>query len=488
MARYPFPLLALGVQAVLAGLILTKPPGAIPVRPVETRPAPQIASTESPLRDRAAFARNLALVKEGTTREEVRRLLGEPDDRWVGEEINAARRGSVSRDGTEAWAYGGNGHLTFPTLGKVSFDKKNQVVAVVGHGERFPGAALPPEAETRRILRMIEHLKGYDSSNDPLRVIQVVNALQPLGKWGALAVIDEFLRVEDWSYGDGQDGLFVVVRCLFEIPKQPGYFPPMLVGAPSPEPPKDPRRSPRFPVVLYRDIPFSRINGYRLGGFPEPLEWHLKPYRESGTIRAHPLHPPDNPLEVIDALVASSEWPDWGSDKAWGKSVSREQALRLVDPVYRVEESEFNTRLTGYYTDQEPQWRTHLRQFAKVKARWDSVQNTYVRPDGTFLPPLPEPLRVPAEWRAETPTGKVAVTLQRQHRTSVDIGMWSIDAKPPMPLVRVFVGAEEFKPYRDLQIPTEGGLSTGFPAPEGSNIRLVLEQNGKEVAETVLRP
>lgn len=487
MERHLFFALVAGLPSVLLALSLAKPHGVPPERraavPVDT---PE-SSAESPLRDRRAFARRLAQVREGMTRVQVRRLLGEPDDRWLGEEVNACREGMVYRAGKEAWTYGGNGHLTFPTLGKVSFDHGGKVVNVLGQGERLPGAALPPEAETRRILRLMERLRGYDQRNDPLRVIQVVNALQPLGKVGALAVIDEFLRITE-GWGDGQDGLFVVVRCLFNVPDPPGYFPMMGVGAPSPEAPKDLRRSPRFPVVLYRDIPFSGINGYSLGGTPEPLAAHLEPYRAWGTVRAQPLRPPDNPLEVIDGLVSSPEWPDWGEQKAWGKSIAREQVLRLVDPVYRVEEVEFDLRLTGYYTDQEPQWRNHLRRFVEQKAHWDPVRSTYVRADGTSLPPLSEPYTYPRTWHAQTPAGEITVALQRHHRTSVTVSYSAHHPKPPMPLLRMFIRGAEVKTGWDQHIPAEGSTTTGFPAPPGSDIRLVLERNGHTLAETVLRP
>lgn len=480
--------LTVGVVATMFGLSSFGQPArsADGTRPVE--PGSTSSSVESPLRNRRVFVLSLQKVKLGMTRTQVRELLGPPDDVWAGEEVNASRIGMVYRPGKEAWAYGGNGHLTFPTLGKVSFGASGKVVAVLGQSGRQSIHALPPEPETQRILRLIDRLKGYDQSNGPLRVIQVVNALQPLGKAGALAVIDEYLRVaEPYGIYGGRDGLFVVARCLFEVRTPPGYFPAMLVGAASPAP-GNPRNSPRFPVVLFRDIPFVGINGYALGGAAESVDSHLEPYRNSGIIRSQPLRPPDNPLLVIDDLIASTEWPNWGEKQAWGKSIAWEQALRLVDSVYRVEESEFDHRLTGYYTKQEPQWVTHLRSFAALNAHWDPMRNTYVYPNGTFLPSREEPARVPHTWVASLPSGKAEVTLQRRHRSSVDISMSARGAKPPMPLLRIFVSDKEVKPGWDQHIPSQGGSMSGFRAPEGSDIRLVLERGGKTIAETTLRP
>jgi hypothetical protein len=487
--------LAVGAAAALFGLFVSgngHTPAYVTVRPGQSgEPEPP----DSPHRDRFAFVKQLSRVKEGMARPEVRRLLGEPDDRRTGNEVNASDEGFYNRGGNEVWGYGGNGHLTFPTLGTVSFDKHGKVLAVLGQagsepgeGSHFPSRDLPSEPDTRRILRLIHGLRSYDHRNDPLRVIQVVNALQPLGKAGALAVMNEYVRVADYPLsGRGREGLFVVIRCLFEVPQPPGYIETMAVGAPNPELPKDPRRSPRFPVVLYHDVPFSGINGYMLAGMPEPVEWELDGFCRTATMRAQPLRPPDNPLELIDGLVRSPEWPKW-ENPAWGKTDAREQALRLVDSVYRVEEDDSDERLTGYYTDQEPQWREHVRRFAAIHAHWDPAQNCYVSPDGSFLPPRPDRVWVPQSWRSKTPAGEVDVTLQRRHRTSVDIEMASRGAKPPMPLLRIFVDGKEIKTGWDQHVPAKGGSGTGFRAPEGSDIRLVLERDGKTIAETTLRP
>ncbi len=481
--------LVVGVLAAVGGLYAAVKPEA-PRLPqaLATPTAPALAPTEPSLRDRAAFARRLARVQEGMARERVRKLPGEPDDVWAGDEVRASRLGFVYPSGVETWAYGGEGHLTFPTLGRVTFDSFGKVVEVLGHGERLPGKDLPPERETRRILRLIDRLKGYDHRNDPLRVIQVVNGLQPLGKSGGLAVIDEYLRVADQpAFGGGRDGLFVVVRCLFEIPRSPGHLPPMVVGLPHPDAPKHLRFSPRFPVVLHRDIPFSGINGYSLAGVAEMLEWHLEPYRRWGRVRSQPLRPPDNPLEVIESMVASPEWPDWGSEEAWGRSIARDQALRLVAPVYPVAEDEWGQRLTGSYENQEPQWRSHLHRFGAIKARWDPVRNTYVRPDGTSVLAQPETYSYPRTWLAPSPNGNVEVALHRVGRW-VNVSLGARGATPPMPRLRLFLGATEIRNGSDLRVPQEGGFFTGFAVPEGSDIRLVLELGGKSVAETVLRP
>ena len=246
-----------------------------------------------------------------------------------------------------------------------------------------------PEPETERNFGLIGRLSCCDWTNDPLPVIQVVNALQPLGKTGAFAVIDEYLRAGGGRGPRGADeGLFVVARCLFDVPEPPGFFPPVGLGGPSPDP-GDPHGQPRFPVVLYQDIPFVGILGYSLFGRAQTIGEHLVPYREWGQIRAQPLRPPDNPLEVVDGAVSSPEWPDWGDsdwDRARAVGYAREQVLRLVDPVYRLP-SRHDVRLT--YAGGEREWEDHRSRFSQLNARWDPGHSTYVLADGSFLSPEP---------------------------------------------------------------------------------------------------
>lgn len=248
---------------------------------------------------------------------------------------------------------------------------------------------LASEPETRRILRRIERLRGCDWTNDPLAVIRVVNALQPLGKTAVFAVIDEYLRTGRPSGpGSSQQGLFAVARCLFDVPEPPGHFPPVGLGGWIPDP-GDPRSQPRFPVVLFRDIPFVGAMGYAVFGRSETIGEHLLPYREWGQIRAQRLRPPDNPLEVVDDAVSSPEWPNWGDsdwDRAGAIGSTREQVLRLVDPVYRLP-SRGDERLT--YAGGEREWEEHRSRFAQLNAHWDPEHDTYVLADGSLLPAGP---------------------------------------------------------------------------------------------------
>jgi hypothetical protein len=124
----------------------------------------------------------------------------------------------------------------------------------------------------------------------PRPVIDAVNALVPLGTAGALAAIETYLAGQNLEV-DPQEGLFLVLRILFEVPANPGYQPPMRLGGTSPPPPPAPEMLPHFPLVLIDDVPLLMISGYVLGGDVEPVAAHVRHFRATGTVRARPLAP-----------------------------------------------------------------------------------------------------------------------------------------------------------------------------------------------------
>ena len=125
---------------------------------------------------------------------------------------------------------------------------------------------------------------------DPGPLIAAVNELLPLGKHGALAAIENHLAAADRSK-DPQHGLFLVLRLLFQVPAS-GFHPPMFIGIPKAVEPSDPKSLPYFPLLVVDDIPLLLITTFVLGGAAQPVEAHLRYYRETGTLRAAPLAPP----------------------------------------------------------------------------------------------------------------------------------------------------------------------------------------------------
>jgi hypothetical protein len=367
-------------------------PEVIAVQPAETTEQDKRLRLPA-ARDRREFAKSMTKIKEGMPEKEALQILGKPDDIRT-----EADKGGITTSRTrEIWRYGTNGHLTFPTLGCVYIDDDGKVQYFYGGGPEPFNPSLPPDEKLVDLLRLIDRaprLEGYHY--DPLTIIQIVNALQPLGKETALAVIDEYLRVAPSDFDcPAREGLFLVLRVLFDVPDNPGYMPRMFVGAPGPREPTDPKRIPRFPVLLLDDVPLMLVSGYSLGGAPEPVEHHVEYFRKNGRLRANPLSPTNDPLRIYDKFQESFLWV-FTEDEYWlkmGRMMVMNQLLRLIDTVYHFEPDSHGD---GISSDKElaPQWKAHAAAIAKLEFAWDRKTNQYRFKDGSTLPSAPKkPLR-----------------------------------------------------------------------------------------------
>jgi hypothetical protein len=266
---------------------------------------------------------------------EVLAILGKPDDVRTEYDPGGIRTTRTK----EIWCYGTNGHLTFPTLGRVYIDQNAKTQYIFGGRGKPPEAGTFKEEQLRELLRLIDRapeLQGHRF--DPLPIIQIVDALQPLGKEMALAAIREYLRVASEHHSDAREGLFVVLRVLFEIPADTGYMPRVGLGAPwPPEPKADPKAAPRFPVVLVEDVPVLLVSGYELSGVEQPVEEHVDYFNKHGQLRVKPLHPTHKPLAAYDRFVDSylRLYCEDARSRQNGKLMVINQLLRLVDSVYR---------------------------------------------------------------------------------------------------------------------------------------------------------
>jgi len=154
------------------------------------------------------------------------------------------------------------------------------------------------------VMQMLQRVATASfAAYDPQDTIDVVNALLPLGKDRALAAIDSYLATQDLEV-DPQEGLFLLLRVLFEVPPDKGYQPPMRLGGTSPPPPPAPESLPLFPLVLIDDVPLLIIAGYTLGGDAEPVTVHLRHFRETGHLRTQGLVPSESEDEMLDQFQA----------------------------------------------------------------------------------------------------------------------------------------------------------------------------------------
>ncbi len=378
---------------------------------------------------RAEFASKLATIQPGTSARTVLDRLGPPGD--VRTEVD---RGGICASRTEeVWAYGTHGHLSLGTLGTVHIQADGQVQYVFG-GDVSPPAPALAEPELRRLLRLLDAVPSYNAggSHDPLRLIQAVNALWPLGKELALAVISEYLRVSSWSEsGAGQEGMFLVLRTLFEVPAGERH-PDMLVGGPSPAEPDDPDALPRFPLALVDDIPVSVVSGYFLFGQAQAPEQHVSWYRERGVLRAAPLAPMAAPLEALARFATTAgpallALPPPGpqqdrdrlppSERTWFDQRIHAQAMLLlasVAPVSTTDDQDWTP------AGNARRW-TALRESVGGPVVWEPAASRYTRPDGSTLPTTRPALWPRVIWRPALSSGRVEALLERRDTTTVQL-------------------------------------------------------------------
>jgi len=508
---------ALAMAGCCSGRTTSPAPSPAADSALQPTPAPTTTPTASPappedgaLRDRAAFIHAMSQVKPGMTKARVRELLGEPEDMRTQRDpggITAART-------EEIWRYGTAGHLTFPTLGSVHVQADGKVQYAFGGQGEPPPPGMFDEQELRRLLRIVDQVPSYNSGSqyDPLRLIRAVNALQPLGKEKALALVAEYLRVSSWLDDPGREGVFLLLRALFEVPDPPGHMPPMMVGAPSPAAPSDPKALPRFPLLIRDDIPFLLVTGYALGGAPEPPERHLEYFREHGVVRAHPLRPIDDPLALADSLAGKPGTPflqRTGLDSDWGRAHIMNQALLLVDSVYRTEPDIYGARFSvGAGIDKR--WRDTLVAWRKLSVRWDPARGQYTFADGTSLPPRAARSYQRAIWDlpiANTTEARLVLERRNDRYVQLEVRVAVPDQKSIAPATVRVSRVEDDVELVELKLPALGTTAHSSTAtwsisgggsgvvhtkllalPEGTKLRAELQSGSSNSRSPVLEP
>jgi hypothetical protein len=328
------------------------------------QPAEQVQETHVP--DRRAFVARMATIHEGDPHERVERLLGRPDD------VRKAPD-PVPYPTDEIWCYGGDGHLSLPTLGEVCF-RNGRVEWTAGGSGVPPSPAVISETELRSGLRYLYLGAPHGVTNDPLHLIRVANYLQPLGKTRALAVVEEYGRVCDLTVDE--TWLFLLLRTLFEVPQPPGYMPALHIGALFPPAPNDPLRWPRYPIVIVDDIPFSFLFGVAVGEFPAHIGDHVAYFRAHGRMRANLLTPPDDPFVAYDRLLEHAPGAI-SSDE--GRTFR--QVLALVRTAYDPPEAQ---QIVA--SEQPKDYARYHREYLATVAHWDARLQIYVRRDGSHGP------------------------------------------------------------------------------------------------------
>ena len=373
---------------------------------------PVFPQSKPPTRSRAEFAKAMGRITENMPQNEVVAILGQPDDIRTESDPGGIRY----VHGKEVWCYGTKGHLSFPTLGCIYIDTNGMTQEVFGGKGKPPRSGLFKGDELQDLLRLLHtapRLEGYQY--DPLPVIRIINALQPLGREKALDVLGEYVRVSEETF---HSGLSLVLRVLFDLPDNVDSRRGWIIGMPSPSGPKDFHRIPRFPIVLADDIPLMLVSGYTVASYlsqkgdPTPLEKDLEFFTRHGKFRSQPLIPTDDPLGALTNLIASQQWiygntnlteTDWFSfgekdTEQREKSMLMEQLLRLIDSVYRLPTDVYGNRLPCGISP-EPSWQKIVADVAALKIRWDSKAQIYMFPDGSYIPKLTRKIYQREIWR-----------------------------------------------------------------------------------------
>ncbi len=440
----------------------------------------------------------MSQVTPGMSEDDVIARVGKPDQM---RSISEPGSGLPS-NAPLLWCWGTSGPGTPPTLGAVSFTSARRVHSVRGGQGSPPDPSLLSEEQVRFLIPILDRVPSYQNwmTYDSRRVILAVNALHPLGKAAALAALKEYLRVTPFRwYADGPDGVFLVLRCLFDVPETPGYLPRMKVGV-SDEEPGDPSLFPRFPISLVGDIPILLSKGYSGGGREESPLQHLAWYESHGVFRAAPLRPTVRPLEALDAIEAAIGRVPAGDRRRPDLAYATRQVFRLLSTVVRPN--------PGLRPDA---LRRQGAEIARLDIRWNDLANRYTFADQSVLPEEPD-IDYPAErWNTRAQETDLRVTIVRHSSQFVfvraewfckegapkaaagQVRVFAVET-PASPLASLDVGgeiadsAQDGGPIRHEDNGTWYRRSRALELPAGRSIRIDLKSGGSLIPGPTCRP
>ena len=368
--------------------------------------------------DRADFRNKLAEVRINMTHDEVREILGKPDEIWTQE-----RPGGIGdRSLKEVWCYGVSEHLSFPTLGRVVFGINGKVRSTVGARGKPPTPTVVDEATLRQILPIIDRIPAIELHEtekiyNPRDMIQVVNALHPLGRERAFAVLDEYARLSGDARTGTPENLALIVLTLFEVNEAVPM--PGLIGEPLRQ------HFPRYPIVIRDDVPFFLfpLGGYFRSGPPMAIKPTLDHLRQHGVVRANALAPPARPMMILGSFASSPDWVFAGageepSQSSAARDLIMDQLLWLVDTVYAVDVDASGRKISR--KRDETQWNAQVAAMNQLDIRWDASAQAYTFIDGSSLTP-PQNRWRRAVWDLSEPKRTITLAIERRTQSEVNV-------------------------------------------------------------------
>jgi hypothetical protein len=470
---------------------------------------------------RAAFAAAIAQVRQGWTKAQVSDALGNPDDIWPANDSTI-----FVQFGQETWCYGSAGHHSLPVLGRVIFE--NDVVSHTFGGEGTP----PPtdvidESTLVASMRLMHRWSGYEAmvEDDPANLIKIANHLIPLGKEKALAVMQEYSRI-DYQ----QEWMFWMARIIFTSQTPGGVFAQVDSQYAYHVPNEVALIWPTYPVLLVDDVPFVIAENFGFSdGFtprPESFADYVKAHRGDWTIRSSLLKPTSDPFDAAQKAASSPELAalphplDWfGQPRDWTPSrraTIYKLTLSLVRHAYRPDPP-----LPDYETPTDEEFEVHHSKFKETESRWDSKRSIFVRRDGRFdadefvaypqvhyafkdVPGLDVDMLIrrtrtrdvdlTCDWSEEgTGPWKTAVMLIEDASNGTQLSWFAVDGKIDLAnLLKPDSKArskDEFlaePPHSDRRGPGNSGFALELPF--GKKIRFVILLDGNRYESPVLTP
>lgn len=220
-------------------------------------------------------------------------------------------------------------------------------------------------------------LDTCDANPTTLNTVRAINQVVSLGPAQAKKTLDDYFENTKLN---GKGGLYLFIRCIFDIPKRPGFLSLPTLGHYNPSPPSDLREAPRFPCALVGDIPFWVAGGGgAFAGFPEPQYRHYQRLSQLTRLRTKPLVPVNAPWR----LVGGTNLPD-NVDFSGTRAKMNQNVLDLVKTAFRPKGYVYGK--DSELTDNPRGWRYMVSELEKTKMRWDRAKQMYVRADGSTLP------------------------------------------------------------------------------------------------------
>jgi hypothetical protein len=233
--------------------------------------------------------------------------------------------------------------------------------------------SVPAAQRLSRELQLINRASRWAfSTPNGVELIRAVNALQPLGKERALAVLEEYVALtRRFDYFSDQEIVFWIIRLLFEPIRLDDRIPVpaiavFLVDRGSAEA----LQWPLNPMAVSAGVPFMVGWHVAMGGHPEAPSSHILWARLHGVIRDDPLAPTANPLAAAEAILEGRSFKaldDFSRAQATG--AIRSQALAMVEGVLQSNRAREGAGDDG--------WSASLKAAAERGIRWDATRQQF---------------------------------------------------------------------------------------------------------------